>query len=124
MIAMNGDVVAFLRLTFAMALASACAEIGLLDGVRGFEKGNRRATCSKWRGPDRKFGKALREVARPAGLEPATSWFVARTRSKLNCSRPCKIWVCCHPSWRPVAPCKRVFWNFLRVVASGVGRES
>jgi hypothetical protein len=71
MIAMNGDVVAFLRLTFAMVLASAWAEIGLLDGVRGFEKGNRRATCSKWRGPDRKFGKALREVARPAGLEPA-----------------------------------------------------
>jgi hypothetical protein len=29
---MNGDVVAFLTLTVAMVLASACAEIGLLDG--------------------------------------------------------------------------------------------
>lgn len=46
MIAMNGDVVAFLRLTFAMVLASAWAEIGLLDGVRGFEKGSaRRFRC-------------------------------------------------------------------------------
>jgi hypothetical protein len=57
-------------------------------------------------------------VARPAGLEPATSWFVASTRSKLNCSRPCRIRVGCDPSWRPVAPCTRAFWNFLQVVAS------
>jgi hypothetical protein len=54
---MNGDVVAFLRLTFAMVLASACAEIGLLDGVRGLKRaiGGQRAPSGA--GPFESSGK-------------------------------------------------------------------
>ena len=72
-------------------------EIQLLDGPakgKGQEKGKARAPRAA---RHRKLAELLRKVARPAGLEPATSWFVAIRKEATG------------GSGRPLPQCLRAF---------------
>jgi len=62
-------------------------------------------------------------VARPAGLEPATSWFVAQPVSELIHSRPWKYGVGCHVAWPREACKERLFWKTLQGLARGTARN-
>jgi len=51
-------------------------EVSLLDDVGGAKKAKKGNVPKRARRAKRKCAQSRREMARPAGLEPATSWFV------------------------------------------------
>ena len=56
-------------------------EVGLLDDVGSPQRARKGQRASTRAATKAKKRKCLRKVARPAGLEPATSWFVAVART-------------------------------------------
>ncbi len=121
--------------TVQMTIREAHLSAGVPDQeISGARSAGRRrclARSSRLRGEDgnlpgradsqeRRLAEFLGKMARPAGLEPAASWFVGHQRSKPDRSRPQKTWVGCHATWRLALARMRVFRKFLQVLASAI----